>query len=205
MQAGPVSSVGAYGKMPGLGDFFRIGLPPSFTDPWDAWVQRGMTAGREALGARWQDCYMTAPIWRFTLSPGLAGPHAVQGVLMASVDRVGRQFPLTLARLLPGQPDIRAAHAAAADWFAALEDIALDALDDAMTRDALTDRLRALDMPPAPVPLGRGSRLGVWAMVLGGEARQMAIEGLPSPGQMRAFFDLDAPSWHAIPANGASA
>ena len=40
---------------------------------------------------------MMAPIWRFALAPGVAGPLPMLGVMMPSVDRVGRQFPLTLA------------------------------------------------------------------------------------------------------------
>ena len=56
--------VGAFGKMPALGDFLRLALPPGFVEPWDAWVQRMMMQGRAALGGRWQDCYLSAPIWR---------------------------------------------------------------------------------------------------------------------------------------------
>ncbi len=85
---------------------------------------------------------MSAPIWRFTLDAGVAGPQAALGVLMPSVDRVGRQFPLTLAALLPGVP----AHPVAEDTFAALEELALDALED-LPRDALLARLAQIATP----------------------------------------------------------
>lgn len=146
------SAVGAFGKMPALGDFFRVGLPPGFTDPWDAWVQRAMTAGRAGLGGRWQGCYLSAPIWRFTLSAGLCGPWAVQGVLMPSVDRVGREYPLTLAAVQSPLTSALSAHLAAEPLFAAMEDLALAALDDAMTRDALAQGLAGLPAPPPPGP-----------------------------------------------------
>ena len=92
--------VGAFGKMPSAGDFFRLNAPPGFVRAWDGWLQQAMLEGQRALGPAWDDAYMSAPIWRFTLTAGLAGPHKAQGVLMPSVDRVGRRFPLTLMRAL---------------------------------------------------------------------------------------------------------
>lgn len=138
---------GAFGKMPALGDFFRVALPPGFTDPWDAWVQRMMVAARGGLGGHWQRCYLSAPIWRFTLSAGIAGPWAVQGVLMPSVDRVGREYPLTLALMRAPLVDALSAHLAADGTFDAMEALALEALDDGMTRDALAQGLAALPAP----------------------------------------------------------
>lgn len=153
---------GAFGKMPALGDFFRIALPPGFEAPWDEWVQEGLLAARAALADRWQDCFFSAPIWRFTLAPTLAGRAAVQGVLMASVDRVGRQFPLTLVAALrgAGPPDVVTAHLTADACFAELEDVALDALDDRMTIRALAQRLQSISPPIAPNFAASASRTG---------------------------------------------
>ena len=86
----------AYGKMPALGDFLRLGAEPGFVTPWDLWLQGTLLAARQNLGPRFEACYMSAPVWRFSLPPGVAGPQGAVGVLMPSVDRVGRQFPLTL-------------------------------------------------------------------------------------------------------------
>jgi type VI secretion system protein ImpM len=187
-RTGGAGGYGAYGKMPALGDFFRIGLPPGFVDPWDRWLQTGMAGLRDALGARWDGCYMTAPIWRFTLSAGLAGPQAVQGVLMPSVDRVGRQFPLTLARLLPGQPGAAAADAAGLAAFPALEEVALDALEDGMTRERLAARLAAVPVPPASAP-GGPLQQSLWSALIDGQLRRVSHAGLPGPARMRVFFD----------------
>ncbi len=85
-------SPGIFGKLPWLGDFVTRRLPHSFVEPWDDWLQRGMAATREALGDGWLDSFLTAPVWRFLLPAGSAGP-AMAGVLMPSVDRVGRYFP----------------------------------------------------------------------------------------------------------------
>ncbi len=92
---------GWYGKLPSLGDFASRRLPAEFINAWDAWLQEVLQATRDALGEGWLDCYLTMPIWRFVLLPGLVGPSGWAGVLMPSVDRVGRQFPLTVAVALP--------------------------------------------------------------------------------------------------------
>ena len=75
-------------------------------DAWDAWLRECLTASREALGERWLDVYLTSPAWRFACAPGLLGPLASAGVLVPSVDRVGRYFPLTV---LADGPDRTAA------------------------------------------------------------------------------------------------
>ncbi|MFH5773316.1 type VI secretion system-associated protein TagF [Paracoccus sp. NGMCC 1.201697] len=132
---------GAFGKMPGLGDFFRFGVAADFVAGWDVWLQSGILAARAALAGRWDDCYLSAPIWRFTLAPGLAGAEAAQGVLMASVDQAGRQFPLTLVRALPDGVDPVAAHLSAGAQFDALEKVALSALDQDLSAASLKERL----------------------------------------------------------------
>ena len=88
-----MSGYGAFGKIPGMGDFFRFDAPPGFVQAWDGWLQEGMLSAKEALGEGWLAAYMSAPIWRFTLAPGLAGEAAVMGILMCSVDRVVHSFP----------------------------------------------------------------------------------------------------------------
>lgn len=153
------TAFGAYGKIPALGDFFRFGLAPDFVAAWDRWLQTGIQAARMALGDRWQGAYMSAPIWRFTLAPGVAGRAGAEGVLMASVDRVGRQFPLTLARALPADSDPVASHLAAGERFAALETVALSALDDGGTQARLQQDLAEIggaSLPAAAVRAAPG-------------------------------------------------
>ncbi len=98
---------GWYGKLPHLGDFASRRLPGEFIRTWDVWLQEVLQATRASLGEAWLDCYLTMPIWRFVLLPGLVGPSGWAGVLMPSVDRVGRQFPLTLAVALPSAKPIK--------------------------------------------------------------------------------------------------
>src|SRR5215470_14234575 len=95
-------SVGFYGKLPSHGDFISRSVADAFIDRWDAWLQAGMAQSRQDLGNDWLDLFLTSPVWRFALERGVIGGNAFAGILLPSVDRVGRYFPLTVvAELLP--------------------------------------------------------------------------------------------------------
>lgn len=220
-----MSSFGAFGKIPVLGDFFRTGLGNGFVSGWDNWLQDRMSETSEVLGERWEGCYMSAPIWRFSLAAGLAGDEAVTGVLMPSVDRVGRKFPLTMAATHAVPDNILVAHFANDPVFQLLEGLALDALDDGMTLDHLKDRLAEVRLQEPPVvskhpeglanvqgegalspalaavmglPVPDGS--GIWTSHIDGEARLAVCEGLPGTGRMIEMLDTDAAIWRGAAA-----
>lgn len=189
------SGFGAYGKIPALGDFLRIGLTPGFTRAWDTWLQSAMTMAREDLGARWSDCYMSAPIWRFTLPDGVAGGAPVLGVMMPSVDRVGRQFPLTLATALPSGTNPVATHHGAEASFDALETIALGALDDDCTPEALSHALAEVpDVVGATTTQGKGP-LGLWSCIWNEEQHQMSTKGWPTRQQIIGLMNPEDEQW----------
>jgi len=217
-------AVGAFGKLPSMGDFLRADTPPGFVDVWDTWLQRSILSARNSLGGRWQNCYFTAPIWRFTLAHGLAGRLPVLGVLMASVDRVGRQFPLTLVASLPQGSSPILSHLMSETVFTRLEDLALEALETGIGRAQFLQRLAAMPHIGAPrlAPLadrggtiamlragnGRtGSYLSagllepryrqpsVWSTFLSEGTRLFVTEGLPANGEVAGLFDLSAPFW----------
>jgi type VI secretion system protein ImpM len=141
---------GWYGKLPSLGDFAHRRLPLDFIGTWDAWLQDRIPTARAAFGESWLDGYLTAPIWRFLLLPGLVGASGWAGVLMPSVDRVGRHFPLTVAAELPSDSEAAQVVLAGGDWFTGLEEAALTVLD--VTRGA-DDLDAALADHPPPLPL----------------------------------------------------
>ncbi|ARE41187.1 Protein phosphatase ImpM [Rhodovulum sp. P5] len=170
---------GAYGKIPAMGDFLRIGLDPGFTRGWDGWLQSAMATARDRLGERWTACYMSAPIWRFTLPAGLLDDDPFLGVTMPSVDRVGRQFPLTLAARLPAMPAATSVsvHLASDACFTALEEAALHALEDSTDSAALAARLQVVPAPEVPghsVAAMSGSAILCEAPDAGGLARALA-------------------------------
>jgi type VI secretion system protein ImpM len=88
--------VGFFGKLPSHGDFVRRRVADDFVSGWDSWLQQCLAQSRETLGDAWLDTYLTSPVWRFALAPTVCGAAAVAGILVPSVDRVGRYFPLTL-------------------------------------------------------------------------------------------------------------
>lgn len=90
---------GFFGKLPARGDFVRSGLPRDFADPWDAWIAAAIAGSRASMGDDWLPAFLEAPVWRFALPAGLCGERAALGVMLPSVDRAGRYFPLTLAAL----------------------------------------------------------------------------------------------------------
>lgn len=216
---------GAFGKMPSLGDFFQLNAPAGFVRVWDDWVQSTLMAAQQAGGAAWDDQYMSAPIWRFTLAAGLAGPAKVMGVLMPSVDRVGRRFPLSLMAGIEGDCAATSDHLGGSEIFEKLEDLALAALDDGMDRDRLKQSLDEIAVP-ATSSTANMRRAGntfiltgaaetheaqelaagllgshgiaspsIWTALLDGKTRAMICNGMPDAAQARALFDLSAPLW----------
>jgi type VI secretion system protein ImpM len=98
---------GLYGKLPARGDFVRVGLPRDFTDPWDDWLQLVIAGSQSMMGDDWLPAYLESPVWRFALPPGMCGTRAAFGLMLPSVDKAGRYFPLTFAAL--SDPGIGAA------------------------------------------------------------------------------------------------
>lgn len=157
---------GFYGKVPSTGDFIRRRLSRTFVDPWHAWLQGAIAASREALGEDWLAHYLTSPIWRFALPPGLCG-EAAAGVFMPSVDSIGRYFPMTITAPLVAAASPLALAAEAGDWFAAAEEAALFCLEDAFTVEDFEAHLARLGPPPAgaagalaPLTICSGAGLG---------------------------------------------
>lgn len=88
--------VGLYGKLPTHGDFLRRRVADDFIAAWDPWLQHCIAESRAVLGEQWLSIYLTSPVWRFALGPHVCGALPAAGLLVPSVDRVGRYFPLTL-------------------------------------------------------------------------------------------------------------
>jgi len=145
------SPPGWHGKLPSLGDFASRRLDSGFVDAWDGWLAAGLLALREADPAGWLDAYLASPSWRFLLMPGvLPGDAARQGwagVLMPSVDRVGRYFPLTIVRPLGDLPASTQQMQALWHWLGRLDELAADALQDDWSVDRLETELARMAQP----------------------------------------------------------
>jgi type VI secretion system protein ImpM len=178
---------GFYGKLPSEGDFVTRRLPWEFTSVWDDWLQQGMHASRTALGARWLDLYLSAPIWRFQVAPGVCGPLGWRGLFFASVDRVGRYFPLTLAFVDAGAPALASLSADADAWIA-VEDAALAGLAPTLPITEFDRMAEGLALPAAGAADPARPRVCLYTAGTDDQpARGMAFADLPPPS---TFVDL---------------
>ena len=191
---------GFYGKIPSEGDFVTRRLPWEFTSAWDDWLQQGLQASRAALGARWLELYLSAPIWRFQVAPGVCGPLGWRGLFFASVDRVGRYFPLTLAFADPGATGLAALSGEPEAWMA-VEDAALAALAPTLPIADFDRMAEALAMPGGmPADPARPRVCLYTAGSDGMPERGMSFPALPPP---QSFVELIAPP--EAPASGSLA
>ena len=185
---------GWYGKLPTLGDFASRRLDAEFIEPWDVWLGEGLAAQRAQQGEAWLDAYLRSPVWRFVLLPGVLSPAQtapIAGVLMPSVDRVGRYFPLTLAMPLQQLPRSTLEVEQLLGWLHCLEDLAVDALQGDWSIEQLEAALAQL---PPVVEAERVDDEAVAAaraalqMALGGEPGFVPIAGIRSRTQLASLF-----------------
>lgn len=209
---------GFFGKVPCVGDFVKRRLAPEFVTAWDAWLQQGMHASREQVGAGWHDLFLTSPVWRFALGGGVAGADPACGVMVPSMDRVGRLFPLTVADVAPGWQVLPLVEGAGA-WFASAEAAAISAVTGEFGElEAFDAAVAGLPEPGTPVdwpPAASRVAGGAWRAALpeGGEPgaawRPLALAAM-GPDMPRAVFwtagsDLVAPgllAFNALPGPG---
>ncbi len=184
------AALGYFGKFPALGDFVRGNVSRQFVEPWDAFLQAGVLASREALGAGWAAAYQTAPIWRFALGGAVIKGGPYYGVMMPSQDAVGRLFPLTL--LAQGAP----AALNDAGFFIPVEDAALNMLDSLRGKPELEAMLAALPESAAgPALQVNESR---WLSAPGegyGAPLGLACIGLPSGPAFNTLLNQDISDW----------
>ncbi|TSD57196.1 type VI secretion system-associated protein TagF [Variovorax sp. KBS0712] len=190
---------GWFGKLPGMGDFAHRRLPEAFRSVWDPWLQRGLARLRDRH-ADWTSHYLEAPVWCFALGAQVVGERGWMGVLMPSVDGVGRYFPFTLAvELDEGVPGALHGEAlvAALRWWALGTQAVLEGLEgdlDALRFDAVLSRLfvdaasggASVEMRSLELPLA-GASLWMETPGLEGGVRMLAT-GLPRDLQFEALF-----------------
>ena len=202
-----VAVPGWFGKLACLGDFASRRLPTPFVRACDAWLSQGLAASRTQLGDRWLDAYLTGPLWRFVWGPGVLDPAWWFGVMMPSVDNVGRYFPLLVAHSL-AEPALAPS---LARWYEDVSQAALETLqagatlarfDGALQAAAKSARYaepapvacEALDMLAADDAAQRLHGRTLWWPLRsrGGERRPTLAIGLPSAA---SFGELLQGTW----------
>lgn len=134
------NEVGLFGKLPAHGDFIYRDLPSHFINAWDAWLQGFVSSSQQQLGSDWLDIYLTSPIWRFAMSDGVIDGQAWVGILLPSVDRVGRYFPFSIVTKAPASanPFLILQERT---WFEVVEQLALSALSGNLQLDDLVQEI----------------------------------------------------------------
>ncbi|MBI3560584.1 MAG: type VI secretion system-associated protein TagF [Gammaproteobacteria bacterium] len=136
-----VAQVGVFGKLPMYGDFIQRNLPSGFVAAWDEWLQHFVAGTKEQMGEAWLDIYLTSPIWRFVLSPGVIDKHNWAGILMPSVDHVGRYYPFSVLLRLPDDISLCEFISIQTPWYESVEALALQALEEEMQLDELVENI----------------------------------------------------------------
>lgn len=174
-----VGRAGLYGKAPGHGDFLCRGLPGTFVAPWDNWLGGWLAYGRHEIGDAFERAFLTSPVWRFLLAPGLCGPQGWAGVLLPSHDKVGRCFPLTIALPVPVEDDMVRLLDEWAHGFSLMEEAGRALRDGNMPFEPVVARLHELErsapLPPPYRPPNSTLRRGGEA-----RARRVAVDELVS-------------------------
>ncbi|MEQ7921838.1 type VI secretion system-associated protein TagF [Xanthomonas sp. WHRI 1810A] len=186
-----MSLPGFYGKIASRGDFVTRGLAAGFTQPWDSWLASGMRTSQQQLGECWLDAYLVSPLWRFALAAGVCGPDATVGVLMPSIDRVGRYFPLTVAQTLEPEQSVAGLEGAADDWFSSVETLMLSTLNQHVGFDTFVaglTKLRQLIVKTCEPVVFEGASLW-WGKDEEGNAQAVKrCQGLPDPRHFGSYL-----------------
>lgn len=175
---------GWFGKLPGIGDFAHRRLPASFRQEWDGWLHDGLSGLRARHADDWTAHFLESPLWYFALGPDTVDATAWIGVLMPSVDSVGRYFPLTLACPFAAGMD-------SAVWWGCAARVVLDALDDDLDAERfevlLTQRFDKMDAAGEDAP--PSARQSSWrAEREDGTALRLVHAGLPQGTCFDALF-----------------
>lgn len=137
---------GFFGKLPTRGDFIQQVLPQDFANSWHEWLQQSMATARESLREDFLRYYLNCPAWKFIISPGICGVQAVAGLTIPSVDKVGRYFNFTLATMLPMEADPCGYVIGNKTGMAALENLALDLLENDFSIEEVELKVRELSL-----------------------------------------------------------
>ena len=137
--------IGFFGKIPAHGDFVSRGLNSQFVSRWDDWLQKVIPESRAILGGRWLDTYLVSPVWRFVVSKGIISEDCWSGLVVPSVDSVGRYFPLTVAFPITVNVSPCKFLAENDEYFRRLESECRDVLENTLNADCLLDNLAQID------------------------------------------------------------
>ena len=199
-----------FGKLPGMGDFAHRRMPEPMRERLDHWLQRGLSRLRDAHDD-WTERYLAGPLWFFALGSGWGGTNAWLGVLMPSVDGVGRYFPFIIAAEcdVPLNEFTPAQSGSVWRWWRTCAEAALHGLEndlDAVRFDGTLQRLfdaEASDAVDEAADAARGAAMlwptegqSLWLTDPAvDQGFRMTASGLPADARFDALFGYVSDEW----------
>ncbi|MDH5257928.1 MAG: type VI secretion system-associated protein TagF [Gammaproteobacteria bacterium] len=150
-------SAGYFGKLPMRGDFIQRNMPVEFVHTWDNWLQSVIATSHHNLAHSWLEHYLVSPVWRY-LVPQQSQSYQM-GVMLPSVDKVGRYFPFTISTNVFPKADAPRLISKNRDWFNTAENIALQALNESIDYEQLNAIVDELEVQNYPAELNPGRRI----------------------------------------------
>lgn len=173
------ADTGVFGKLPAHGDFIHRNLSSKVINVWDGWLQTFVGSTQERLADAWLEIYLTSPIWRFCLSEGVVDDHKWAGIVLPSVDRVGRYFPFSVMSKVSANTVPSEFIVSQQAWFECLELVALKALDGQLQVDRLVDEINAVAPIASDYQLQAHTRLDAGVVVDSGADDSSSRSVLP--------------------------
>ena len=110
----------------------------------DAWLAEAL-AELATSAPDWQGSFRRAALWRYVITPDVAGAAPLAGVIGPSQDRIGRAFPCMIVSSLRDMDALAAV--ACTPWFDSAETLLNQAITGAHDLDQINGALQALASP----------------------------------------------------------
>lgn len=154
--------IGVYGKLPSHPDFVSESIRSEISNELYDWAQKMIYHGRDQMTeAGWLSAYLVSPIWRMCVPPSAERDGSWIGIMMPSVDAVGRYFPLFMTfEIDPKHINVEWLFKEADSLFLILEGVGLRALQERLQLGevifSLSQQIQRLSLGEtvnAPTPL----------------------------------------------------
>lgn len=186
-----------FGKIPAVGDFCGDSMPQAVESELDRWISDCLRNCEQLYGQDWLQLYFSAPMsgfyWPSGVCRSLGQNHAV-GILMPSVDKAGRAYPLIVLQVLEPQPNPEQTKVSLQQWLMKVHTICSQTLEDDWPPEALNQALSELPiLTQHAVQLeikASGTPQAHWFTLQdnGIEQHQLACEGLPNAIQFGQLY-----------------
>jgi len=121
---------GFYGKLPFYADFLHLSNHEKLVGEWENWAQQTLHKSQQIQGKEfWLEQYVKSPVWQFMLTPGVVNDSAYIGIMIPSVDSVGRYYPFMFYVQVVSNDLSSLLAADLTSWLAEIQDYILQILE----------------------------------------------------------------------------